>query len=99
MRTIQVGTKQPRSHSKASLGSKVYGGIRSMGQKVYDNRWKIAGSGASLAASAAMNYLSGSSGVGEDNLGQTLYRAQPVMNFPSVPTKLPSSYNLNAGSV
>jgi len=85
MRTLYVGSKQPRSKSKASLGTKVYGGIRSMGQKVYDNRWKILGSGASLAASAAMNYMSGSSGVGENNLGQTM-----MPNFPSVPKNQPT---------
>ena len=98
MRTLYVGSKQPASKSKASLGTKVYGGIKSMGQKVYDNRWKIIGSGASLAASAASNaamkYMSGSSGVGENNLGQTVYAAE-VVN----PNALAPAYRFNSGSV
>jgi|TARA_R110000823_G_scaffold140246_4_gene270261 hypothetical protein len=94
MRTLYVGSKQPASKSKASLGTKVYGGIKSMGQKVYDNRWKIMGSGASLAANAAMKYMSGSSGVGENNLGQTVYAAE-VVN----PNALAPAYRFNRGSV
>jgi len=97
MRTIHVGVKQGRNLSKASLGTKVYGGIKSLGQKVYDNRWKLISSagaaGASAAGNAALKYLSGSSGPGENNIGQTL-------NFPSVPRDaLPDAYRFNRGSV
>lgn len=86
VRVINLGTKQPKSASKASLGTKVYGGIRSLGSKVYDNRYKIIGTAGSALGSATFNYLTGTSSPPANNLGQSvLTPPKPDLGFPSVP--------------
>ena len=38
------------------LGTKIYGGVKSLGQKVYDNRYKLLAGAATLGVGAAAAY-------------------------------------------
>jgi len=47
----------------SSLGRKIYGGIRNVGQKVYDNRYKILAGGGAIATALLYNSLQQSNNI------------------------------------
>ena len=64
------------------LGSKLYGGLKSLGHKVYDSRYKLlAGTGAALGAG-----LLGALGVGANAIAQAPAAMNTVKSkFPTMP--------------
>lgn len=71
----QIGQKVSNFSNK--MGSKIYGGVRTLGQKVYDNRYKVLGTAAlagtavaAVAAGEAANALSNAPRIAETLRGK-----------------------------
>jgi hypothetical protein len=76
-----------RGFDYRGLGDKIYAGAKSLGQKVYDNRYKIAGGLLGLGLTAA-----GAAGASQYSKFKNKSDQVPMSSFPSVPT-----HNIHTG--
>ncbi len=94
MKVRVVGQKLAAFGNK--LGTKVYGGIKSLGQKVYDNRYKLLAGAAALGVGAAAY---AGKGVIQDNLRDLNYVANnPGKTYLQAHNITPGGRNFFGGS-
>ena len=81
-----------------TLGSKIEHGVRTLGQKVYDNRYKLLAGAGALASATALGYAANKMGASSTSnvpsnpsLSQTL-RAQGAFKLPNKPRVIQSSF-------
>ena len=87
MKLRQIGQKL--NDFKNYIGNKTYGGIKSLGNKIYDNRYKIAASAVTAGGVLLNNYLNKSTGNSSSDPSPNLYETLKKEEKISIPKLLP----------
>ena len=86
MKLRQIGQKL--NDFKNYIGNKTYGGIKSLGNKIYDNRYKIGASAVTAGGVLLNNYLNKSTVNPSSNSSPNLYETLKKEEKFSIPKLL-----------